>query len=616
VSFEAVTLSRAGGREVNEDYVDVLHTAEASCWVVADGLGGHRGGAIASKLVVETALRSFQEQPEVSAAQVERHVEQAQEALLAAQRSDASLAQMRSTIVVLVANDREAVWGHVGDSRLYHLQGGRIAARTRDHSVSQALVDSGQIDQRQQGLHEDRSRLLRSLGKEGEPGRATIGGPQPLCREDAFLLCTDGFWEALDDTAVEIDYAAAEDAAAWLDRLDARLRAQDIPLKDNYTAAAIRVTRADAPVPPPHDPRRGPPPAAAGRSPQSAGSMAAAAAGAAAAVGVAAGAGAVAASPPAAAAAVPVPGVTPAAIGARAPYGSAAADLPASRAKAGAPSARHALAMRVLYALMAIALIALLYTAFVAYTDYAAARRGHTGDVESEKLRKDVESSLGKSGKKPAPSNAVGSPPPATDGVTKSPAFGKQGATGPDGAAGAGGASADGASAGGAAGEPATPMKVHYASAAEVPAGKVFRPAKKLEYASLREAIEQAAASETIWIGPGDLAEEIPPIAKAITLKGAGRDQSTLALTGGAGLVLTGDTGGVEDLALTAADGPAVLEIGGAFRGTIARVRVHDGKAVGILVRDTATPTIIDTAIENNRGGPMMVTDRAKPKMP
>src|SRR5262249_26655331 len=251
-----VSLTRAGGREVNEDYIDVLHTPDATCWVIADGLGGHRGGAIAAKLVVETALRSFQEQPQVAGEQVERHVEQAQEALLAAQRSDASLAQMRSTIVVLVANDRDAVWGHVGDTRLYHVRGGRIASRTRDHSVSQALVDGGQIDQRQQGAHEDRSRLLRSLGKEGEPCRPTIGGPQSLCRDDAFLLCTDGFWEALDETAVEIDYAGAEDATAWLDRLDARLRAQDTPLKDNFTATAIRLIDAAAPAPPPHDARR------------------------------------------------------------------------------------------------------------------------------------------------------------------------------------------------------------------------------------------------------------------------------------------------------------------------------------------------------------------------
>jgi len=330
VSFDAVSVTRAGGREVNEDYVDVLHTADASCWVIADGLGGHRGGAIASKLVVESALRSFQEQPQVAAAQVERHCEQAQEALLAAQRSDASLAQMRSTIVVLVANDREAVWGHVGDTRLYHLRGGRVVSRTRDHSVSQALVDGGQIDQRQQGVHEDRSRLLRSLGKDGEPARPTIAGPVTLCRDDAFLLCTDGFWEALDETAVEIDYAGSEDAAAWLDRLDARLRAQDIPLKDNYTAAVVRLLNDVAPAPPPHDPRR---PASNG-SRRPSGSM-------------------------------PVAGV--------AGRDTSSED---QRPAAADPSisvfgTKRDAVKRVLYVAMAIALAALLYTAYVAYQRYA-----------------------------------------------------------------------------------------------------------------------------------------------------------------------------------------------------------------------------------------------------
>jgi serine/threonine protein phosphatase PrpC len=346
VSFDAVSVTRAGGREVNEDYVDVLHTADASCWVIADGLGGHRGGAIASKLVVESALRSFQEQPQVAAEQVERHCDQAQEALLAAQRSDATLAQMRSTIVVFVANEREAVWGHVGDSRLYHLRGGRVVSRTRDHSVSQALVDGGQIDQRQQGVHEDRSRLLRSLGKDGEPARPTLAGPVALCRDDAFLLCTDGFWEALDETAVEIDYAGSEDAAAWLDRLDARLRAQDIPLKDNYTAAVVRLLDNVAPAPPPHDPRR---PAAAANGPRraSSGSM-------------------------------PVTGVvgSPRDLDAASEAPSPDQRPAAAADPAGGRSllrARRDAVMGGLYVAMGIALAALLYTAYVAYQGYAHA---------------------------------------------------------------------------------------------------------------------------------------------------------------------------------------------------------------------------------------------------
>jgi serine/threonine protein phosphatase PrpC len=371
VTFDAMLLTRAGGREVNEDYVDVLHTPDASCWVIADGLGGHRGGAIAAKLVVETALRSFREQPQVGAELVERHVEQAQDALLAAQRSDASLAQMRSTIVVLVANDREAVWGHVGDTRLYHLRGGRIASRTRDHSVSQALVDGGQIDERQQGAHEDRSRLLRSLGKEGELGSPTIGGPETLCRDDAFLLCTDGFWEALDEPAVEIDYAGTEDAAAWLDRLDARLRAQDAPLKDNYTAAAIRVINPHAAAPSPHDPRRV-------RS--SSGSIAVPGA-------------------------VPQVNVSVATSAPSVPRASAAAE------PAWLFGAHPATVKRILYAVMAIALIALLYAAYHAYSAYAT--RGTHGPRDGDPVQGETPGALKGSASKPPPTKGGAAAKPA-----------------------------------------------------------------------------------------------------------------------------------------------------------------------------------------------------------
>src|SRR5262249_12238420 len=131
--FEIASMTRAGGRRENEDYADFLQTDASSCWVVADGLGGHRGGATASRTVVEAALASFRERGDATPEAVAQHVLRAQEALFAAQRAEPSLAQMRSTIVVLVSTAQDAVWAHVGDSRLYHLSGGTIAARTRDH---------------------------------------------------------------------------------------------------------------------------------------------------------------------------------------------------------------------------------------------------------------------------------------------------------------------------------------------------------------------------------------------------------------------------------------------------------------------------------------------------
>jgi PPM family protein phosphatase len=353
--FDHAASTRAGERDANEDAVDVLHGAESSCWVIADGLGGHRGGAVAAKIVADTVLRSFRERADVTAENVTRHVEQAQDALLAAQRSDSSLASMRSTVVVLVANASAAVWGHVGDSRLYQLRGGRVVTRTKDHSVTQALVDAGHIDEHEQGTHEDRSRLLRSLGNEHEPVHPTIAGPHALCRDDAFLLCTDGFWESLDDVAIEIDYAATEDAAAWLDRLEARLLAQDVPLKDNYTAATIRVltTGPDAPR---HDPR-----------PAGSSSLLAAV------------------------------------------RRSSAAGTGLKEARGSLFGAHRATVARVLYVLMALTLIALLYTAYVAYTKYAAARReGREGDVQSQPMEQSPPLKSPQPAGQPSPAGAPG----------------------------------------------------------------------------------------------------------------------------------------------------------------------------------------------------------------
>jgi serine/threonine protein phosphatase PrpC len=254
VSFDIATLSRAGGRPVNEDDADVLQVEGAACWVVADGLGGHHGGEEASRTAVAGALASFRERPEISTDAVRAHIQKAHDAILARQAGDPQLAQMRSTIVVLAASDRAAVWGHIGDTRLYYLQGGRLVERTRDHSVSQALVDAGEVDARDQGQHEDRSRLLRCLGKE-DGAEPTIHEVQPLSRGDDFLLCTDGFWELLADAEIAIDACGSGDAGAWLARLEARISRSATGPQDNYTASAIRVTSPDLPDPPLHDPR-------------------------------------------------------------------------------------------------------------------------------------------------------------------------------------------------------------------------------------------------------------------------------------------------------------------------------------------------------------------------
>ena len=81
-----------------------------------------------------------------------------------ASKKSPSSPEMRTTIVLLVADPQPARWGHVGDSRLYHFRGGRIINQTKDHSVPQALVNSGEIKPEEVRFHEDRHRLAPGPG--------------------------------------------------------------------------------------------------------------------------------------------------------------------------------------------------------------------------------------------------------------------------------------------------------------------------------------------------------------------------------------------------------------------------------------------------------------------
>src|SRR5271166_5081919 len=172
--FATATISRVGGREANEDSCGFAEVGDMSCWVVADGLGGHVGGKAASSIAVEAVLASFRADPEVSPAALEGHLEAAQNEILRWQGKDPELSHMRTTVVVLLANTDFAVWAHVGDSRLYCLEGGRIIFRTEDHSVPQALVNAGDMSPEDIRYHTDRNRLLRSLGDASSDFRPTI----------------------------------------------------------------------------------------------------------------------------------------------------------------------------------------------------------------------------------------------------------------------------------------------------------------------------------------------------------------------------------------------------------------------------------------------------------
>ena len=237
IRFETASLTSAGGREDNEDSCEFVMRGECGCWVVADGLGGHSGGSVASGVTTEVILRSFDRDPEGLPA----HIEAANRAILDRQKMFPQLSAMRTTVAALAASPECAVWLHVGDSRLYWFENGRIRARTKDHSVPQLLADAGEIREDQIRMHEDRNRLLRCLGQREPSGSVQDRLPRAPRAGDAFLLASDGFWHWVNEGEMEERLAQGQSAEDWLKRMEVLLCSRACGGFDNYSAIAVVV---------------------------------------------------------------------------------------------------------------------------------------------------------------------------------------------------------------------------------------------------------------------------------------------------------------------------------------------------------------------------------------
>ena len=151
------------------------------------------------------------------------------------------LSDMAATAVVLALDTvrRAASWGHLGDSRLYCFRYGRIVAQTRDDSVVQQMVDAGYLQPHQLRTSPHRNQLLTALGNETSVEPRII--PQDFAVEDgdAFLLCSDGFWEYVPELEMEQTLDEADSVSDWLRAMEDSIIARGRKGQDNYSAIAV-----------------------------------------------------------------------------------------------------------------------------------------------------------------------------------------------------------------------------------------------------------------------------------------------------------------------------------------------------------------------------------------
>lgn len=245
--FDTATLTSAHGRTTNEDCLAYLTENNWAFWAVADGLGGHIGGQTAARLAVSQIVANFEKGLDFSPHGLVHSLQKANDAIINRQRQQPELAGMGTTIVVLATHRNAFLWAYAGDSRLYHFRQGRILYQTKDHSVPQALASAGKISQDQIRFHEDRNRLRRALGQEGDCQPTVSPEEQSLCEGDVFLLCTDGFWEYVMESEMQMELQRSACAETWLKSMELHLiqRAKKMPRfqPDNYTAIGVFVLK-------------------------------------------------------------------------------------------------------------------------------------------------------------------------------------------------------------------------------------------------------------------------------------------------------------------------------------------------------------------------------------
>lgn len=232
-------ISDKGGRSINEDAIKVATANGNLCFVVCDGLGGHMLGDVASKTVVN----SFSDQlffAEDLSGFLKHAFRNAQQQVTEQQKQRNAQGEMKTTAVVLATDGVTAYVGHVGDSRFYAFRRDGSYVRTLDHSVAQALVESQRISEAEIRNHPSRSMLMKVIGEKYDETLCQLQDPFPLTSFDAYLLCTDGFWELIREEEMAAQLATSATPQQWLDRMVQIVKQNGAAHKmDNYSAIVI-----------------------------------------------------------------------------------------------------------------------------------------------------------------------------------------------------------------------------------------------------------------------------------------------------------------------------------------------------------------------------------------
>jgi serine/threonine protein phosphatase PrpC len=192
-------------RELNEDSARIArvgngkHGARGLLAVVADGMGGHQAGEVASQTAVETIESEYREAQGTPGEALEEAFRKAHGRIFQMAKENVAMLGMGTTCTALAIVGAQAWAAHVGDSRLYLVRGEEIYQLSEDHTQCMELVRKGLMTLEQARHHQDRNVLIRAMGTKQELAMMTWPGPMAVKPGDSFMLCSDGLHDLIMD---------------------------------------------------------------------------------------------------------------------------------------------------------------------------------------------------------------------------------------------------------------------------------------------------------------------------------------------------------------------------------------------------------------------------------
>jgi len=239
-------------RATNEDFFAI--EADHDLYLVADGMGGHGNGEVASRLATLSVCETIADGTksgwrrkagvDVTGDRLRKALEDANRAVFRAVEDDQALTGMGATMVAMICLDDEAVVAHVGDSRVYRFRNGGIEQLTEDHTWVGQQVAAGELSREEARNHPFRNVVTRALG--GEAALEVELGRHSLRSGDVCLLCTDGLTTVLDDDEIKAIVVEGGPLEATCSSLIDAANERGGP--DNVTVMLVSFSDDDEPV--------------------------------------------------------------------------------------------------------------------------------------------------------------------------------------------------------------------------------------------------------------------------------------------------------------------------------------------------------------------------------